>query len=63
MCNFLIIVMVCCEKGMLFEELLNKVLFNEEVMFEEICEVVKVFFSNVCMVWLKNMVDGFIVFC
>ena len=39
--NFSTIVMACCEKGMSFEESLNKVLLNEEVTLEEIREVVK----------------------
>jgi translation initiation factor 6 (eIF-6) len=61
--NFSTIVMACCEKGMSFEESLNKVLLNEEVTLEEIREVVKALPSNVRMVWSKNTADGFIAFC
>ena len=61
--NFSTIVMTCCEKGMSFEESLNKVLLNEEVTLEEIREVVKALPSNVRMVWAKNTADGFIAFC
>jgi hypothetical protein len=61
--NFSNIVMGCCEKGLSFEESLNKALSYEELTLEDVKEVVKDLPSNVRMAWSKNTSDGFIAFC